>query len=152
MLLRESLTDDELLKKIFRQLKEYNGKMLKLGGEKITSLPEGIGNLTNLVELVLVHNQLTSLPDSIGNLTNLKELHLNNNQLTSLPESIGKLTNLEKLVLHNNKLKTLPNSIGNLKKLERLDLVGNPISDEEVERIKKLFPNTEIYFFDYKQG
>ena len=48
-------------------------------------------------------------------------LYLSNNKLTSL-EGIEKFTNLERLSLHNN-----------------------PISDEEIERIQKLLPDTKIY-------
>ena len=105
-----------------------------------------VNYLSNLKELDLEDNQLTSLPDWIGNLTNLEELNLNYNNLTSLPYSIGNLKNLERLYLHDNKLTSLPESIANLKNLRYLDLEYNPISDEEKERIKKLLPNTKIYF------
>jgi len=42
-------------------------------------------DLVNLFKLYLQDNKLTSLPDSIGNLVNLIALYLYNNQLTSLP-------------------------------------------------------------------
>ena len=60
------------------------------------SIPSEIGNLTNLTELRLEHNQLTgSIPPEIGQLTNLTELRLDDNQLTGrIPESICNL-NLE---------------------------------------------------------
>ena len=112
---------------------------------KLTSL-EGIENLTNLKEFSSSHNNLTSLPDWIGNLKNLVRLYLENNELTTLPESIGNLTNLKVLYLNNNELISLPNSIGKLINLNDLWLQDNPISDEEKERIKKLLPNTKIYF------
>jgi len=43
-----------------------------LGKNKLTCLPESIGNLTNLKKLSLIENNLTSLPESIDNLTNLQ--------------------------------------------------------------------------------
>ena len=46
-------------------------------------IPPEIGNLTNLIGLVLSSNQfIGGIPPEIGNLTNLTGLFLNNNQLT----------------------------------------------------------------------
>jgi Leucine-rich repeat (LRR) protein len=147
MLLRESLTDDELLKEIFRQLKETDGKKLDLISKGITSLPESIGNHTKLLSLSLASNYLIRLPESIGALTNLRKLFLGRNKLQSLPESIGYLTELKSLNLEHNKLESLPDSIANLTNLEELVLTGNPISDEEMKRIKyELLPNTKFRF------
>ena len=73
-------------------------------------------------------------------------MYLGYNQLKSLPDSIGNLTNLKYLNLSKNQLKDLPESIGKLKKLQRLHLYGNQLSDEEKARIKKLLPDTDIYF------
>jgi Leucine-rich repeat (LRR) protein len=53
---------------------------------------------------------------------------------------------LGRLGLSFNRLTSLPDSIGNLTNLKRLALNFNPISDEEKVRIKKLLPNTKIYF------
>jgi internalin A len=44
---------------------------LDLSGQKLTELPDSIGELDLLLELDLSNNQLTCLPDSIGNLTKL---------------------------------------------------------------------------------
>ena len=82
-----------------------------------------------MTSLLLAGNQLVSLPESIGNLTNLTELVLFENQITSLPESIGNLTNLTSLLLSGNQLVSLPESIGNLIELATLDLNGNPLID-----------------------
>lgn len=45
----------------------------------------------HILILKLNNKQLSSLPDSIGNLTDLEELHLCCNNLKSLPESLGRL-------------------------------------------------------------
>ena len=53
----------------------------------IGSIPDTIGNLTNLTHLVLSSNNLSgSIPDTIGNLTNLQQLGLYSNHLSG---SIG---------------------------------------------------------------
>ena len=68
----------------------------------LTTLPDAIGQLSQLRELYLSGNQLTTLPDSIGQLVRLKTLYVQNNQLTMLPDSIGQLINLQTLYLQNN--------------------------------------------------
>ena len=136
-----NLSDEEIL----------NLRELVLCHEKLTSLPESIGNLSNLEKLYLSSNQLTSLPESFGkltklqklslyanqfysfpesleNLSNLKELYFTHNQLSSLPESIGNLSNLEKLGLQNNQLSSLPESLGNLINLQELYLHNNKLT------------------------
>jgi Leucine-rich repeat (LRR) protein len=40
-------------------------------------------------DLDLSHNQLTTLPESLGQLTQLQSLDISGNQLTALPKSLG---------------------------------------------------------------
>ena len=68
--------------------------------ENISTLPPGIGKLTNLTHLRLWDNQLSTLPPEIGQLTTLTNLSLWDNQLTTLPPEIAQLTNLTGLSLH----------------------------------------------------
>ena len=95
---------------------------------QLTTLPESIGNLTQLQKLQCESNKLTTLPESIGNLTQLKELDCNRNQLTSLPESIENLTQLLELTCSDNQLTSLPESIGNLTQLQSLNCSDNQLS------------------------
>ena len=101
-----------------------NGRVdsLNLWNNGLTgSLPESLGNLTNLVKLRLQDKLLGSLPESLGNLTNLVELDLRYNELTgAIPESLGNLTNLVNLNLRYNNLSgPIPESLTNLTNLGR---------------------------------
>ena len=101
---------------------------LSLLNNQLINLPNWIGNLANLASLSLSANQLTNLPESIGNLANLKWLYIGSNRLTAIPASIGNLSNLNSLSLRDNHLTTLPKSIGNLDNLTWLHLDRNQLS------------------------
>ena len=81
---------------------------------QLTSLPDVLGNLTNLQYLYLTKNSITSIPKTLGNLIKLQELHLDGNRLDVLPEIIGNLSKLESLKLNNNHLISLPEDLGKL--------------------------------------
>ena len=57
------------------------------------TIPDSIGNLTNLQTLRILGASLITLPESIGNLPNLQSLDISGNSLTTLPDWIGNLTN-----------------------------------------------------------
>jgi hypothetical protein len=62
--------------------------------------------------LYLGDNQITTIPDVIGQLSNLKELHLPNNQITEIPEAIRSMKNLEELDLRGNPVPIPPEVLG----------------------------------------
>jgi len=142
-------------------------RMLDLGHNALTSVPESLADLDGLTDFLYLHdNRLTSLPASLARLTKLRylnisenafevfpecvsgmssliELRASDNSLTSLPGSIGRLSHLRELHLKNNKLTSLPASIGMLKELRQIDLRGNPQTHLPVEiatlpRLEKL--------------
>lgn len=87
-------------------LSEFSEEMARLNTLKsltlmeVSPLPEGIWQLANLQELVLVGSALTSIPEQIGQLqalTSLELAHLNN--IHSLPEALGRLNNLTEIRL-----------------------------------------------------
>ena len=64
---------------------------MKLGvyGGALEALPNDFGDRhTALIVVQVIGNRLTALPDSIGNLKNLLRLLVFNNRLTALPDSI----------------------------------------------------------------
>ena len=120
-----------LFLKNFKSLPDFIGNLTNLGrlnlsyNELTLTNLEGIKNLTNLKELNLSDNKLTSI-EGIENLTNLKKLYLFNNRLTNL-EGIEKLTKLVDLDLRYNQLTSLK-GIENLTNLKRLSLDGNQLT------------------------
>jgi len=91
------------------------------GAELITGpIPESLGELSNLEDLVLSGNALTgTLPDSLYDLASLKFIQLNNNKIDgSISSNIGKLSSLASFYFLDNSFEgSLPSEIGKLKKL-----------------------------------
>jgi hypothetical protein len=108
--------------------RKNNYSSLNLTGLDLTTLPEAIGNLTQLTSLDLSDNRLITLPEAVVNLTQLTRLNLSDNQLTTLPEAIGNLTQLTTLDLSVNRLTTLPDAIGNLTQLTNLNIYNNRLT------------------------
>lgn len=130
---------------------------------KLKHLPSRLGALVNLevLELACLEN-LEDLPEEIGNLRKLEELIIDNGNgcqmNVSLPRSIGQLENLRVLSLYGAldareigaeestrraQSKRLPDTIANLRKLEELDLGRNgirfvPAQVASLGRLKKL--------------
>lgn len=124
-----------------------NIKRLSCFGNGITEIPAEIEYLKNIERLDLSFNDLTAMPEQIGKLKKLKFIDLfSNKRMDVLPKSVGKLKQLENLNLGNNQIKELPDELSKLENLKELYLAGNPISEEEQEKIKKMLPNTEIIF------
>ncbi|XP_031567584.1 leucine-rich repeat-containing protein 1-like [Actinia tenebrosa] len=103
---------------------------LDLSGNKMTELPNNMGELKNLATFHLGSticelerrafqngNWLKELPDTFSQVTFLAKLHLDENQLVCLPESFGDLVNLEWLDVSQNRINQLPDSFCLLKKL-----------------------------------
>ncbi|HYG39637.1 MAG TPA: S8 family serine peptidase, partial [Cytophagales bacterium] len=95
------------------------------------SIPDEIGDLTELKNLALSFNQINgNLPAGIGNLQKLAVIDLTQNELRGeVPSQIGNCSDLYWLFLNNNKLEgALPEEIGNLGKLEWAFFDANKLS------------------------
>jgi hypothetical protein len=91
---QEGLSDENKAEAARRMLEcfERRASELDLSGLRLLSLPEQIGNLTQLMRLDLYRNQLQALPDCFANLVYLTQLTAEDNSLTALPDWIGNLT------------------------------------------------------------
>ncbi|KMT07851.1 hypothetical protein BVRB_6g145490 [Beta vulgaris subsp. vulgaris] len=98
-----------------QQLSELQTLDLSYNKGLTSSLPEAIGKLAKLTNLILIDcNFIGKIPDSIGSLSELRFLSLNSNGFSgTIPRSIGSLSKLYWLDLAENKLTgTLPVSNG----------------------------------------
>ena len=110
--------------------------MLGLKGNKIEFIKEGILPLS-ISWLILTDNKITKLPNSIGDLTKLQKFPLAGNKLTALPDSMQNCKNLELLRLSANNLKEIPSWIFELPKLSWLAFSGNDCSIKPQVDLKK---------------
>ncbi len=76
--------------------------------------------------LTLTNNQIETLPDSIGECTNLRKVGLAGNRIAVLPDSMKACVNLELLRISANQLNHLPHWLVELPKLRWLAFSGNP--------------------------
>ncbi|MCL2704721.1 MAG: hypothetical protein FWE72_00740 [Spirochaetaceae bacterium] len=114
-----------------------NLKLLSLRLMEITSLPDSITNLKHLKYLEISSRRIMSLPESIGNLTTLEELHIDI-PIKVLPESIRNLTNLLELTINYTNIIYLPENIGSLTNLVNLGLISNKSMEKLPDAIGNL--------------
>src|SRR5262249_55751992 len=117
---------NEIRESLFAGMKKL--RYLNLSENRLTRLPDSIGNLISLEELHADGNPLGALPESFSRLTALREVHLRNAGLQEVPECLRALTRLNILDLHGNHISEIPEWLSGLSELVKLDLRWNPIS------------------------
>ncbi|XP_043195066.1 leucine-rich repeat-containing protein 40-like isoform X1 [Amphibalanus amphitrite] len=122
---------------------------LNVSGNRLTELPEALGQCRRLTYLNASSNQLAGLPGSLATLQHLREVALSMNRLTAIPEvlysvpsleiilasdnqiteiqvePLRKLTRLATLDLRNNSIAHVPAKLGYMEQLRSLGLEGN---------------------------
>jgi Leucine-rich repeat (LRR) protein len=123
--------------------------ILDLGINTLSStIPDSVGNLTQLKGLYLYDNQLKgTIPATLGQLTRLHQLNLGLNQLSGpIPDSLQQLTQLTELYLYTSRLTgTVPASLGQLSLLAVLNLGENQLSGTIPDSLQRLTQLTELY-------
>lgn len=83
--------------------------------------------------LILTDNKISTLPDTLGERPRLQKLALAGNQLTQLPANLAQLTNLELVRISANQLTECPDQLLALPKLAWLAFSGNPFTYTDID-------------------
>ncbi|KAL8205436.1 hypothetical protein R6Q57_008987 [Mikania cordata] len=116
-------------------------RMSLLGNRISGPIPEEIGEISTLEELVLEDNLLEGpLPQNLGRLSRLRRFLASANNFTgAIPESYGRLTNLQDFRIDGSSLSgRIPDFIGNWTNLTRLDLQGTSMEGPLPSTISRL--------------
>ncbi len=110
-------------------------------------LVEYLSKIPALSTLSIPLNYITDLPTNIDKLKSLLVLDVSNNELTELPGEISGLKIINNLSIQGNLLLDPVKDLEKLKdsKIQYLSL-DKEISGEDLEKIKKLFPEAQIDF------
>lgn len=101
---------------------------VQLKDSPITTLPEDLFEIPDLMVLELVNLPVKVLPDRTPETSWLTKLVLSGLQLTAVPPSVGNLTELVELNLENNLLTDLPMEFQKLQRLRILNLCGKCVA------------------------
>ena len=101
------------------------------GCSKVKKIPEFMGNMTHLQELLLKGTAITELPSSVKCLIGLTSLDLTDcKKFELLPSTICSFKSLDKIMLLGcSKFEKLPKDLGNITSLTKLDFSGTAIKE-----------------------
>lgn len=134
------------LKSVPEELCHYKNLVsLNLSKNKIAELPKCIGELP-LLELNLSGNEFKQFPKEIQELTQLQHLDLGMNALDSIPKWIASHQELLSLKLYDNNLNRFPKNLATAPKLREVDLGLMMYNREEMDMIRRQFPQLHITF------
>lgn len=119
-------------------------RVLIASNNKLCSLPEEIGQLTQLMELDVSCNEITALPQQIGQLKSLRELNVRRNYLEVLPQELVDLP-LVKFDFSCNKVLGIPVCFREMKQLQVLLLENNPLQSPPAQICTK----GKVHIFKY---
>jgi Leucine-rich repeat (LRR) protein len=127
-------------------------RILDLSRNACSVIPDIIGELTQLEELVLQENALTSLPATISKLTNLEVLDIAQNKFTAVPPQLHLLTSLTTFNAAGNRITSLPVFLSSMPKLDSLQLDRNPLKSVPREVLQRGDTDLLVYLREHASG
>jgi Leucine-rich repeat (LRR) protein len=127
-------------------LQMKNLRELNLSKNYIDLLPSELPELSKLELLDVSRNLLYSFPIRMAEMRHLRKVVANRNKLAFLADQMSGMTQLEHLDVWHNDLTSVPESFKSLVNLKYADFRENILDRDAQLQIKKLFPNTKLFF------
>ncbi|MES2617330.1 MAG: hypothetical protein V4613_05600 [Bacteroidota bacterium] len=137
------------LSAFFETIKDIEVNHLDLGGCQSTKLPANIKVLKKIKNLHIVSSMFTTLPEEIGELTQLEEISASMGSLSSLPNAMVKLINLKVLGVMPCEFTTIPEVLYQMTWLKELEVGSNEWfpTDEELKPLRKKLKGCKVNDF-----
>lgn len=115
---------------------------------QIQEIPSCFERLTPIMLLMITANDIENHPIKLNCSPTIAQIWLNSNSLTDIPNWIRHIKYLDHLVLNDNKIEKISFDIlKDCKSLRALYLENNPITNEEIKKIRSEFPNLKIFHY-----
>lgn len=116
-------------------------------GNRLTTLPDEVGDMVLLSWLNLAKNRIASLPRTLAHVPALRTLYLTDNDLAAIPSTVFELAELRTLSIGDNQLTEIPEAIGDMPALADLSLYDNQLRD--LPRSLAKLPLTFLHLGDH---
>jgi Leucine-rich repeat (LRR) protein len=143
-----------ILKLLVEKKRSDKIKYLNVSHNSLESIPQDIGQLTELQQLYLCRNKLTALPKEIWACKKIQCLNAEHNKIITLAEEIGGCLELKELYLMGNPIEKLPYAIGRCMALEKIFVNGPSPSMvlDKSEECKKRWEDLRNTYFARAQA
>lgn len=123
-----------------------NLKVLGLYNNGIIVIPDAFFKLKNLEYFISLENAYEFIPDKFDRLVSLRYLHIYNANMSKIPLSLFTLTSLISLSFADSPVESIPDEIGNMINLEDLNFNDTRISKlpSTIQNLKGTLRRLEI--------
>lgn len=138
---------DNKLRDVPSSLKKVRSlRQLHISGNENLNYEDLVDELeqTNIEELSIPLNSLSDIPQNISKLKQLKVLDIRKNFIADIPEGVSQLDSLKGLRVEDNLILDLETEFSELKDLNIKYLSFDAENNNEVGKIKEMFPNATV--------
>lgn len=142
--LEELLLYNNELRNFPKQIRNQSSmNYINLKYNRVRRLPKDFNFKSDSVGIDLEHNRIRKIPNTSRNMI---WVDYNLNFIKRIPSDLSGLQGIRSLILCNNRIKEIPTDLQLPETLEYLALNGNPIPQEQVEELRRKYPDVKIGF------